>query len=275
MNKQEILQRNREIIRLSNNMSQKEIAKLYNLTQSQISNILRKNGIKLPKFRLNMSKKQITVDYFDKIDDPKKAYWLGFICADGYINPKGSKLSLCIKDLEILEKFKKDIRSEHTISTRVVFDKRTNKTYKEYMLQITNSIFVSHLLKHGITSNKTNVLNFPKISEEYYSYFIAGLFDGDGSLFIRKNNTIACNLISTKEILSFIDNYLFNKLNIKVLTYNQVTLNKNNVFKRYWYKDAMLFLNYIYQGDSIIYLSRKYNKYVQYKNRGSFDSRPQ
>ena len=56
MNKQEILQRNREIIRLSNNMSQKEIAKLYNLTQGQISNILRKNGIKLPKFRLNMSK---------------------------------------------------------------------------------------------------------------------------------------------------------------------------------------------------------------------------
>ena len=37
----------------------------------------------------------------------------------------------------------------------------------------------------------------------------------------------------------------------------------------------MLFLNYIYQGDSIIYLFRKYNKYVQYKNRGSFDSRPQ
>lgn len=101
------------------------------------------------------------------------------------------------------------------------------------MLQITNSIFISHLLKHGVTSNKTDVLNFPKISEKYYSYFIAGLFDGDGSLFIKKNNKIACNLISTKEVLSFIDNYLFNKLNIKVLTYNQVTLNKNNVFKRY------------------------------------------
>ena len=74
MNKQEILQRNCEIIRLSNNMSQKEIAKLYNLTQSQISNILRKNGIKLPRFRLNMAKKKITVDYFNKIDDQKKAY---------------------------------------------------------------------------------------------------------------------------------------------------------------------------------------------------------
>lgn len=56
-----------------------------------------------------MSKLSLDVDYFKIIDSPKKAYWLGFICADGCIYKNGGKLTLMVKDKEICDKFKSDI----------------------------------------------------------------------------------------------------------------------------------------------------------------------
>lgn len=265
MTKEERIKRNYEIIRLSEKLSQKEIGKIFNLTQTNIGKILRSYGIKLKKSRLNMSKLNLDVDYFKLIDTPKKAYWLGFITADGGINKNNSKLTICTADLEVLEKLKKDIQSEHKISEIHNFDKRTNKTYHEYSIQITNEIFVNNIVKHGITNNKTNVCEFPKIDEELYSYFIAGLFDGDGSVSLHKNK-LRCNLISTKEILDFIDNLLL-KFDILPCKKNKVTENKTNVYKQYWYKNSKKFLDYIYQGDSEIYLSRKYNKYRNHEQK--------
>ena len=62
-----------------------------------------------------MSKYEYNKDYFSKIDTSDKAYWLGFLYADGCINRfyRGEKLKsmtlelgLCYRDKEHLEKFK-------------------------------------------------------------------------------------------------------------------------------------------------------------------------
>ena len=267
MENTEIKQRDEEIIKLSETFSQKEIGKMFNLTQGNIARILKKYGIKRKKSRLNMSKHKIDIDYFKIIDTPKKAYWLGFIAADGYINKDGNKLSILCKDLEIIRKFRNDIKSEHKISNILQHDKRTNKTYVEYSIQVTNEIFVSNIINKGITHEKTDVCCFPNISENLYSYFIAGLFDGDGSISLYgiKKNNLRCNLISTKEILSFINKFLEEKYEIVPLKTFSVTKNKNNVFKQQWCKNALKFLNFIYQGDKEIFLSRKYKIYEEYK----------
>ena len=46
-------------------------------------------------------------DIFDNIDTEEKAYWLGFLYADGNVanNASRIRLSLAENDLEILEKF--------------------------------------------------------------------------------------------------------------------------------------------------------------------------
>lgn len=87
-------------------------------------------------------------------------------------------------------------------------------------------------LTNWVTHNKTNVLQFPNILEDYYSYFIAGLFDGDGSVCIKKlktKYTLATSLISTKEVLDCIQNLFFKKFNITPKKLRRVTENKNNV----------------------------------------------
>ena len=54
-----------------------------------------------------MSAKNV-LRYFDKINTEEKAYWLGFLYADGSISSKEDKIELGLaeKDLHHIEKFK-------------------------------------------------------------------------------------------------------------------------------------------------------------------------
>lgn len=250
----------KEIIDLSKTKSEYEIANIYNRTQSGIHRILKKNNIvKLKKSRLNMSHLALNINYFKEINSSDKAYWLGYICADGTITKNNGKITLFSKDLEVIEGFKEAIGAEHRISKRNSIDKRTNKTYTGYSIQIGNELFVANLINIGVTSNKTDVLNFPNIEEKYYSYFIAGLFDGDGSVGFRNNKKLRISLISTKEILDFICN-LLTDMGINELSRTKISKNKINVWKMYLYKDADKFLKYIYEDNNFkYYLRRKYN----------------
>ena len=255
----------KEIIRLYETKSETEIASIYGRTQSGINLILKRNGIKRQKkSRLNMSRLALNVNYFKEINSNDKAYWLGFICADGNVKKTNNKISLISKDLEVIEGFKEAIGSGHAISKRVNYDKRTDKVYTGYSIQIGNEIFTKHIINLGVTSNKTDELEFPDIDEKYYSYFIAGLFDGDGSISFRKNNKLRINLISSKEILDFISKILLN-MGVPELTRIKVSKNKPNVWKMHLYKDAMKFLNYIYSDNNFkYYLKRKHKIWKEF-----------
>lgn len=64
-------------------------------------------------------------DFFENIDSEEKAYFLGFLMADGnvYVRKQSQpciRLEISVKDLEILERFKMVIESKNSIC----FDKR-------------------------------------------------------------------------------------------------------------------------------------------------------
>ena len=248
------------------NLSQKKIAQILCVSQGRISRIINQYGLKRDKSVLNLNRLNLDINYFENIDNFQKAYWLGFICADGSINKQNNKMILVSKDFENVKKFKKDIKTEHTINEYEYLDKRTNKYYKRFSIQVTTKPFVTNIIKHGVTNNKTNELLFPTIPEELYSYFIAGLFDGDGGLIVRNdNNYVSINLISTKELLQKIQNYLYDKFEISYLELKKITKRKNNVYKMFLYKDALKFLNFIYfdNDNKDLYLQRKYLKYKE------------
>ena len=169
------------------------IAKLFGCTAGPIQRILKEEGITLRSHR--DSKKQYEYDetYFSQIDTPDKAYWLGFLYADGYITkPKQGNpvLGICLAEPEPIEKFKKALKSNLPIRSYKKVNGYSDKSI-EYRIAFHSKQMVEDLEKWGCVERKTFKLKFPDfLTEDLVPHFIRGYFDGDGSVFLHvtKNN---------------------------------------------------------------------------------------
>lgn len=133
--------------------------------------------------------KIVNYDFFDKIDTEEKAYWLGFILADGNIhkNKMNIQINLSALDEKHLEKFanifKKDIYHFETYS------KNYNKIYKIVTLSISSKNIHNSLQNVGVKINKTDnedgsSVDFVK--NDLLPHLVRGCFDGDGSISFKK-----------------------------------------------------------------------------------------
>lgn len=136
-------------------------------------------------------------NYFEKIDTPEKAYWLGFIASDGCLYRREGhqgmiSLSVNEKDVEILDNFKKELDTAKPIS--ISTDKRRPNT-KMASLQITGDKIFNDILSLGIGVRKTFDMELDKIFEnipkKFIFDFILGYFDGDGSIYIPQERKIS------------------------------------------------------------------------------------
>lgn len=134
---------------------------------------------------LHRNKPRFNTSYFSKIDSHAKAYYLGLIYADGCIQYKDYKISIYLQqeDAYIIEQFKQDLQS--TNKTIVRLGEGNIKT--KYGISLCSKKMYNDLLTLGLIQNKSQEgLHFPQIKEEYYSSFILGFFDGDGSISITQ-----------------------------------------------------------------------------------------
>jgi hypothetical protein len=209
---------------------------------------------------------------FDLIDTEEKAYWLGFIIADGSVRKhKGGslylKLALSSKDKNHLEKFKKFLKSDNKISTYKVGNSQTSeKIYETCEFQTGKKEITSTLEQYGIVPSKSFSIEFPDVSEELVRHLIRGIWDGDGSVLYRANNKKYPNnfspevqLCGNKYILDSVQNIFEQKLGIipsKLSTVSSIFLFRKNT------RPAKKIIEYLYK-DSSIYLDRKYINAVQ------------
>ena len=257
--------------------SDKEVIDLYNkgvsLTQIQkdtginrnsIAKVLKENGIEVVN-KHNQTKFDETV--FDSIDTEEKAYWLGFIFADGNISSvsKSGKpiytfeLCLQLKDVNHLIKFNKFMKHE-----------KNNIKTDSYRCRwsITNKHLWTTLNSYGCTPRKSLTLEFPKLEifkdKSLIRHFIRGYFDGDGCISHNdKEQEIPCiNVLGTSEMLTPIQKIILMDDNPFYLNdpKNKITM----VISRGTTK-AVMFMYALYY-KSNIYLDRKYQKFLQYKN---------
>jgi hypothetical protein len=264
------------IMKKSIEVSEKEVVKCY-LECKSMSNVRNKFKVCAKRIRsilisngidITMRKQPLDVDYFKYIDSAEKAYWLGFIAADGHISKTKYKLAFCVKDEDILFKLKNAINAGSPVSHRFNHDKRTNKTYEQYNIQITSKKFCEYIKQHGVTELKSDIFEFPNIEERFYSHFIRGMYDGDGSISIksssvRKQATCRINLLSTLECVHYIRDYLNNKFNWELSKI--FSKHDQNIHYVSTQKYSLNFLNWIYLDSTPeMRLDRKYNKYIEY-----------
>ena len=203
--------------------------------------------------------------YFENIDTPDKAYWMGFIAADGCLtgtdNRKLLVISLGKLDEKHLEKFLEAIESNH-----IVYQFRK---VNQCGITVNSPKMYSDLLSHGITPRKSKTLKYPTgLPTEFNRDFIRGYFDGDGSFTTRMVSLIPrFSLYSgSKPVLESVLKVLDDDLSFS-FPY-KVTKNRDNyTIDIGAKKNVMKIYNYFYN-DRNTYLTRKKDKIINREVNG-------
>lgn len=226
------------------------VSDFYGLSRNSIYSFLKRNGVTdVKNYLKDLSFQQ---DYFNNIDSSDKAYWLGFIYADGYVfSPKDRLgINLHVKDIEHLHKFKKSLKS--TQKVRIVEKNNTcNITHHSKKL-------LEDLKQHGCIDKKSLVLVFPKIEDCFLFDFIRGYYDGDGCITNNCNGKMRLNVVGTESFLTTLQNIFYTKLDIPKRKLH--TTGKAFVLEHNGNKQATKIADTLYK-DANIYLDRKYEKY--------------
>lgn len=232
-------------------MSKWDIMKKYNISEQVFYNVLRYHKIK----RENNRQSVVNTNTFNVIDTPEKAYWLGFLYADGYVSESNSVLELTLKesDREHVERFR-----DFMISDAKVYERKSKikgEVFTSYRVSICSQQVVSDLVQQGCHQNKSLTLEPPKnVPSELIRHFIRGYFDGDGCVYARPNGN-GINFVGTQSILEWIQK------EIDVYPKKLVPCGKAYQFSFASKKDVARFYHYIYD-QATVYLPRKKNKFV-------------
>lgn len=198
-----------------------------------------------------------SINFFENVDTEYKAYILGILYADGNVskNTNSVKLSLRVKDVDILEKIKKSMKLENELFFE---SNRPN-----VILKFTNKKIKEDLIKQGCTPNKTFTIKEPNLNRKLIHHFIRGYFDGDGSVSYgyneRNNLYFKLFFAGTYKLLNFINEYL----PIKCENISE----QGKIYRlQFGSKRSILTnLNYIYN-NSDIFMDRKYEIYNDIKD---------
>ena len=211
---------------------------------------------------------KLNKEYFKTINTEEKAYWLGFLMADGCVYKGASansyrlQINLQESDKNILEKFNKALESDYSIITKEIYNKKTDKTYKTAMLKINNTDLCLDLIKHNIVPRKTFNCKFPNISKELYRHFIRGYFDGDGCITSYLNNQKGrYTFAGTESLLTSFQNIL-KEANIESHIYK---VKNKEIFEltSSSIPEIIKFYNFLYN-NATVYLERKHNKFIEF-----------
>lgn len=252
------------------------VANKLNVKPAQVQWILKKYNFSLGT-SVGHRKYQADHTFFNNIDTEEKAYWLGFMMADGSIlEPKSKsnrvmKLIIQARDELHLYKFKEDLNSEHPVN-KITLKSGKYKGNEYSSFGISSKELTDDLIRLGCTPRKSLTLKFPVIDDELIHHFIRGYFDGDGSVFttVEKHwrsgalkEIILADFIGTFEFLTSLLEYLTPIIGSCVIKHNKRT--STNVytmrFKRE--KKVLAFYKYLYR-DATIFLERKKEKFDNY-----------
>jgi hypothetical protein len=169
----------------------------YNISNQSLGRLLKRRGFPTTSTqdtnsRTNSRRKYPCNDrFFSSFCDEARAYWAGFITADGCVmarkdckNSKLLKISLAVVDRGHLEKFKVCLRAENPIHFEMpsgTIGKHAIRSDGRVKITISSNKLCDDLINNGIGPRKTSREKIPDaIPKEHVRHFIRGYLDGDG-----------------------------------------------------------------------------------------------
>jgi hypothetical protein len=208
-------------------------------------------------------------NYFETIDTEEKAYWLGFIYADGNVFIKNGyrlTIGLQVQDYTHLLKFIKAIQSNHQL---YFYTGPTNNILVR--LVINSKKLCEDLIKLKCTPCKSLTLKFPteeQVPISLMRHFIRGYFDGDGCLYTNIKHKTNLSLVGNFQFLTQYNDFLYRNLNIP---HRKIDKHTDNCYQvaHHATNTVLLLANYLYK-DATIYLDRKFDKYLWIINNKTY-----
>ncbi len=250
-----------ELLKGDTAMNLEELSKKFNVCKTIIERRLSELGLHTKRNYDKFAK--FNIHKFDTIDTEEKAYWLGFLYADGCVVSKRHVVSLRLAEVDYdhLLKFKtflEDTRDNEVIKKGSRTLSATGKTYYSYVYNVNSEHFKKSLISLGCVPKKSLILKFPDISifsdPELIYDFIRGYVDGDGCISEEKGK-IAISMLGTEDFLLGVQKYLPNFKS--VLKYNNNGLYRIRCTSRK--ADEVTYRLY---SKATIYLKRKYEKFA-------------
>jgi len=141
---------------------------------------------------------------FDVIDSEPKAYWLGFLAADGSFGSKGRvlELKLASRDRSQLENFMRFLDSDYPIHEY----KGTGfgGGFLACQVDISSERLVSSVKKYGLVSHRNDSMPWPELGE-FNCDFLRGYSDGDGCFYRdprRKSHNVKWEILGGRNFLT-------------------------------------------------------------------------
>lgn len=235
------------------NLSLTQISKQLGIHRGRFTEYIKRQGVDVVN---KQNESQSYSDVFERIDTEDKAYWLGFLYADGYVGLETNhiEIALASKDVNHIKKFAEFINYGGKI---LKDDIRARISFRDKKMH-------SDLIKLGCTPKKSLILHFPdeaQVPKYLVKHFVRGFVDGDGYIGMHRNGfgrmSVTCG---SKQ---FIDDLIL-KMNWRQ---NKIHKDKrSDALSVEWAGNYVCdMLCELYKGSSI-YLDRKYKRFIEIEN---------
>jgi lambda repressor-like predicted transcriptional regulator/Mor family transcriptional regulator len=256
----------------------------YKVTRHTIWRVLKRNGVEIRPVKETGSKYHCDHEFFDVIDSEEKAYWLGFIAADGNVREDRLAISLAPIDQEHLYRLKYSLKSTHPVSEYTSYSKYHERDTTTAVLNIGSAKLARGLAAHGVHPRKTLTVAWPTHLEEHLlRHYLRGIVDGDGSLWARTSpnaitgkleTSYGFSLTSNSTLLTGCQEYLIRSCQLgRTKLYHKKGTNPDIVTLRYGGRRQVERIFRLMYDDASIFLLRKYYA-LSVHFQGAYSSEP-
>ncbi|MDP3901199.1 MAG: LAGLIDADG family homing endonuclease [bacterium] len=185
---------------------------------------------------------------------PDFAYAIGLLTADGCLSKDGRHIQFSSSETTLVKILKKAL----SITNKPTKYARGGETEKKYFfLSFGDKVFYSFLITIGLCPAKSKVIKSVKVPDKFFSDFLRGLYDGDGTFYAfwdRRWQKSFCFKLSfasaSKEFILWLKKELSNRYDTTgyihkgagVFNLEYVKGDSKKIVSAMYYKNVLLFL---------------------------------
>lgn len=153
------------------------IAKREGVTEVTVRRALRRSGVVMrPPGKPRTC--AVNERYFERVEDEARAYWLGFLLADGCVTNGALRVRLAERDRAHLEALRAAMGSTHAITEVTGGGFKADARHVDWAVK--SKVLCEGLGRWGVVPRKSGHEVAPELPHELVRHFWRGVLDGDG-----------------------------------------------------------------------------------------------